>query len=146
MPKRNNNRMKVCHVIFISQLTFFWYEKVAISLSFLFYLFLVFIYLAAPDLSYNMWALVPWPVIEPGPLHWGHRVLAARPSKKPPLKLFKGWGNSYTQGVNFDLSMRLITGPGLEITSLATNTVRCWASPTGTHGSCVDALLIWPLT
>ena len=28
------------------------------------------IYLAVPGLSYGIWDLVPWPGVEPGPLHW----------------------------------------------------------------------------
>ena len=40
------------------------------------------IYSAAPHLSCGMWDLVPWPGIEPWPLHWEHGVLATRPPGK----------------------------------------------------------------
>ena len=35
--------------------------------------------IAAHRLSCDMWDLVPWPGIEPRPLHWEHRVLSTRP-------------------------------------------------------------------
>ena len=50
----------------------------------------IFIYLAAPGLGANglfncsMWDLVPWPGINPGPLHWEHVVLATGPPGKSP--------------------------------------------------------------
>ena len=39
----------------------------------------------------GMWNLVPWPGIEPRPLHWEHGVLAARPpGKSCIIHFFKG--------------------------------------------------------
>ena len=34
--------------------------------------------------SCGMWDLVPWPGIEPGPLHWEHGVLTTGPPGKSP--------------------------------------------------------------
>ena len=36
-------------------------------------------------LSCGMWDLVPWPRIDPVPVHWEHRVLATGPPKMFPL-------------------------------------------------------------
>ena len=36
------------------------------------------------SLSWSMWDLVPWPEIEPGPLHWECTVLATGPSGDSP--------------------------------------------------------------
>ena len=44
------------------------------------YLFLFI--LSAQGLSCNMWDLVPWPGVEPRPLHWEHGVLATGPPGK----------------------------------------------------------------
>ena len=49
----------------------------------------LFTYLAVPGLSWGIWTLscsvrdlVPWPGIEPGPLHWEHGVLPTGPPEK----------------------------------------------------------------
>ena len=42
----------------------------------------LFLNLAALGLSYSMQDLLPWPGIEPGPLHWEHRVLSTGASWK----------------------------------------------------------------
>ena len=39
-------------------------------------------------LSSSMWDLVPWPGIEPGPLHWKHGVLATGPPGKSLFVVF----------------------------------------------------------
>ena len=44
----------------------------------------VFIYLAMPGLSCGLWDLVPWPRIEPGPLHWERWILDSGPPGKSP--------------------------------------------------------------
>ena len=43
---------------------------------------------ACMTLSCSMQALVPWPRIEPGPLHWEYRVSAAGPPEESPALSF----------------------------------------------------------
>ena len=48
----------------------------------------IFIYLAAPGLSCNMYALVPWPGVEPKPSALGMWVFNGWTTKEVPLKIF----------------------------------------------------------
>ena len=66
---------------------------------------LLFIYLAVPGLSCSIWTLsfgmwdpIPWPGIEPRPLHWEHRVLATGPQGKPLSFLFNSDFQSFHIG------------------------------------------------
>ena len=49
---------------------------------------ILFIYLAVLSLNCSMWGLVPWPGINPGPLHWERKVLAIGPPGKPSKVCF----------------------------------------------------------
>ena len=40
------------------------------------------------NLHWGMWDLVPWPGIEPSPLHWECRVLATGPSESPNNRMY----------------------------------------------------------
>ena len=75
------------------------FNKPKWHLLYFIYLFIIFS-LAVPGLScgkqdrcchlpgslvVGMWDLVPWPGIEPGPLHWEHRVLTTGPPRKSLL-------------------------------------------------------------
>ena len=46
------------------------------------FLNLMFIYVSASGLGCSMWDLVPWPGLNPGPLHWKHGVTATGPPGK----------------------------------------------------------------
>ena len=63
-------------------------------------IFLIFIYLAVPSFSCDMWDLVSQPGIKPIPLHWKRGVLATGPPGKSLLVRFlkiKGNGNNELQ-------------------------------------------------
>ena len=62
-------------------------------------------------LSWGMWNLVPWPGIEPGPLHWKQGVLAMGPPGKSLTSLLK-WGNNTSLLANSSLAENLITPNG----------------------------------
>ena len=58
-----------------------------------------------------MWDLVPWPGIEPGPLHWQHGVLATGPPGKSLFVVFTMVSN-YFVGIflpTSDLEIKYIT-------------------------------------
>ena len=52
------------------------------------FIYYVFLYLAAPGLSWGTWDLVPDQGWSPGPLHWEPGVLAAGPPGKCPRQDF----------------------------------------------------------
>ena len=94
------------------------HKFVFLSLCLSFY-FLKNIYLAAPGLScpkslifvdtcsllsWGMWDLIPWPGIQPGPLHWELRILASGPPGKFPAPLHspaEGPGALLSRGESF---------------------------------------------
>ena len=54
----------------------------------LLFLFLRNIFLFVAGLGWIIWYLVPWPGIEPGLLHWEHRVSATGPLLKSPYSFW----------------------------------------------------------
>ena len=52
------------------------------------FIWLHWVLVTAGELSCCIWDLVPWPGMEPGPLHWEPGILATGPPGKPPNVIF----------------------------------------------------------
>ena len=67
-------------------------ESPSLCISCYLFFFLIFIYLAVLGCSFSLWDLVPWPGIEPRPLHWDQPSLSPwKPGKSPSYRLIYLW-------------------------------------------------------